>query len=448
MSSPTPPDPYIRRILDAELDELLPALTALAVEGPKGVGKTQTALRRARSVYRLDDKAQRAIVEAATDVALASDAPVLFDEWQRYRPIWDAVRRAVDDGAPTGSYLLTGSAVPEGDEGEDGPTHSGAGRIVPIRMRPLSIAERNLGPTSVRLADLLSGAQGKIAGATTVDVSTYAREIVASGFPGIRPLSGRARRAHLDGYLARIVDRDFAEAGHRVRRPDALRRWMQSYAAASATVTTFEKIRDAATSGEGVTMAKTSVLAYRAVLERLFLLEPLLGWIPHRNQLGRLTQAPRHHLADPALAARLLGVDDEALLEGAVSPLFDPAGPLGSSLEKVAPRDGTLFGQLFESLVTLSVRVYAQAAEATVRHLRTEEGRHEVDLIVERGDHRVVALEVKLSPVVTDKDVEHLLWLRDELKGGLLDAAVINTGEQAYRRRDGIAVIPAALLTA
>ncbi|MEP6992209.1 MAG: hypothetical protein ABJA80_14855 [bacterium] len=92
-------------------------------------------------------------------------------------------------------------------------------------------------------------------------MSTYAREIVASGFPGIRPLSGGARRAHLDGYLARIVDRDFAEADHRVRRPDALRRWMQSYAAASATVTTFEKIRDASTSGEGVTMAKTSVLA-------------------------------------------------------------------------------------------------------------------------------------------------------------------------------------------
>ncbi|MEP6992210.1 MAG: hypothetical protein ABJA80_14860 [bacterium] len=92
--------------------------------------------------------------------------------------------------------------------------------------------------------------------------------------------------------------------------------------------------------------------------------------------------------------------------------------------------------------------MYAQAAEATVRHLRTEEGRHEVDLIVERGDQRVVALEVKLSPVMTDKDVEHLRWLRDERKGGLLDAAVINTGEQAYRRRDRIAVIPAALLTA
>lgn len=439
-------DSYIRRILDDELDELLPALSALTVEGPKGVGKTHTALKRAGSVYRLDDRAQRAIVEAATNVALANTPPVLFDEWQRYRPIWDAVRRAVDEGAAPGSYLLTGSAIPE-EDGE-GPIHSGAGRIVPIRMRPLSLAERALGPATVRLSDLLSGAKAEVTGRTTVDVSAYAREIIASGFPGIRPLSGRARRAHLDGYIARIVDRDFGEAGHRLRRPDALRRWMQSYAAASATVTTFEKIRDAATSGEGETMAKTSVLGYRAVLERLFLLEPLLGWIPQRNHLSRLTQAPRHHLADPALAARLLGVDEGALLKGAVSPLFDPAGPMGTSLKKVAPRDGTLLGQLFESLVTLSVRVYAQAAEATVRHLRTEEGRQEIDLIVERGDHRVVALEVKLSPVVTDDDVKHLVWLRQQLKGDLLDAAVISTGEQAYRRRDGIAVIPAALLTA
>lgn len=443
-----PTAPYTSRIIDAELDELLPSLAALAVEGPKGVGKTATTLRRARTIYRLDDRAQRLAVEAATEVALAADAPVLFDEWQRYRPIWDAVRRAVDSAAHPGSYLLTGSAVPEQEGGEGGSTHSGAGRIVSLRMRPLSLAERGLGPTTVRLADLLSGKRNDIGGTTSVDVSAYAREVVASGFPGLRGLTGRALRAQIDGYLTRVVDRDFDEAGHPVRRPEALRRWMRSYAAATATTTSLEKIRDAATSGEGETMAKTSVLAYRSVLERLFLLEPVPGWLPSRNQLGRLTQAPRHHLADPALAARLLGVDERALLQGQVSPLFEPTGPLRGRAAKTAPRDGTLFGQLFESLVAQSVRVYAQAAEATVHHLRTEEGRHEVDLIVERGDHRVVALEVKLSAVVDDGDVRHLLWLRELLQEDLLEAAVITTGEQAYRRRDGIAVIPAALLTA
>jgi uncharacterized protein len=224
---------------------------------------------------------------------------------------------------------------------------------------------------------------------------------------------------------------------------------MRSYAAATATVTSLEKIRDASTSGAGETPAKTSVLGYRDVLERMFLLDPVPGWLPSRNHLKRLTQAPRHHLADPALAARLLGVDEGALLHGEVSPLFDDTvRPLDRRTQSTAPRDGTLFGQLFESLVTQSVRIYAQTADATVHHLRLEDGRHEVDLIIQRPDQRVVAFEVKLSPVVEDDDVEHLLWLRELLKEDLLDAAVITTGQQAYRRRDGIAVIPAALLTA
>ncbi len=110
------------------------------------------------------------------------------------------------------------------------------------------------------------------------------------------------------------------------------------------------------------------------------------------------------------------------------------------------PRDGTLLGHLFESLVTLSVRVYAQASEARVRHLRLRGGRREIDLIVERRDQRVVAIEVKLSSAVDDADVRNLLWLRDQIGDDLLDAVVINTGPQAYRRRDGVAVVPAALL--
>ena len=105
-------------------------------------------------------------------------------------------------------------------------------------------------------------------------------------------------------------------------------------------------------------------------------------------------------------------------------------------------------GALFQSLVTLSVRVYAQAAEARVAHLRTRNGDHEIDLIVQRADHRVVALEVKLSPNVDDRDLRHLRWLADRIGPDLLDAAVITTGSEAYRRKDGIGVIPAALLTA
>jgi predicted AAA+ superfamily ATPase len=419
---------YLPRVLDAELDQLLPELPALALEGPRGVGKTATARRRAVTVWSLDDPAQHAIVQADPAQVLHGERPVLLDEWQRQPAVWDAVRRAVDGGAVPGSFLLTGSSGPAAP-----PTHTGAGRIVSLRMRPLSLVERGVGRPAVSLRRLLGGERGKVGGRTEVGLADYVREIVQSGFPGLRGLSGRALRAQLDGYLRRIIDTDFQEQGRAVRRPEALERWLAAYAAATATTASLETIRDAATGGQGDKPARTATQPYREVLERLWIVDPLPAWLPSGNRLNRLSQPPKHHLADPALAARILGLDAEALLGGA------EAGP------RIA-RDGALLGHLFESLVTLDLRVYAQAAEARVRHFRQQGGRREVDLIVERADQRVLALEVKLGGVVEDADVRHLLWLREQLGDELLDAVVIHTGPQAYRRPDGIAVVPAALL--
>lgn len=425
---------YGARIIDGELDELSAALPAVAIEGPKGVGKSVTAERRASSVFRLDDPAHRAIAEADVNVLLGAPAPVLLDEWQLVPAVWDAVRRAADDDNTPNRFLLTGSAAPQ-----HAPTHSGAGRIVTARMRPLALSERGLSEPSVSLGRMLSGNRPQITGETTVGLADYAREIIVSGFPGLRHLSGRALRVQLDGYLQRIVDRDFTEQGYRVRRPDTLRRWMSAFAAATATTTTLEKIRDAAASVEGDVPAKVTALNYRDVLRRLWIEDSVSGWIPSRNRLARLTQMPKHHLADPALAARLLGIDEDALLSG--TPMSGSADGLRQLV-----RDGNLLGQLFESLVTLSVRVYAQQAEAEVRHLRTQDGREEIDLIVERSDQRVLAIEVKLSATVDDRDVRHLHWLREKIGDDLLDMVVVTTGRIAYRRPDGVAVVPAALL--
>lgn len=421
---------YRRRVVDSELDELVPGLPALVLEGPKGVGKTETARRRAGSIYQLDDPAQRAIAEAEPAQVLTGKRPVLIDEWQRVPAVWDAVRRAVDRDGASGQYLLTGSATPA-----IAPTHSGAGRIVTIRMRPFALSERGLASPTVSLRHLLRGGEDEIAGRTEVTLADYVHEIVNSGFPGMRRFSGRALRALLDGYVQRIVDTDFQEQGFTVRRPETLKRWLAAYAAATATTASYEAIRDAATSGQGDKPAKTTTQPYREILERLWIVDPLPAWLPSRNPLNRLAQAPKHHLADPALAARILGLDADALLSG------EEAGPR-------IPRDGTLLGHLFESLVTLCVRVYAQAAEARVKHLRLHGGQREIDLIVERADQRVLAIEVKLSGTVTDDDVKQIHWLRDQIGDDLLDAVVINTGPQAYRRKDGVAVVPAALLGA
>lgn len=159
-----------------------------------------------------------------------------------------------------------------------------------------------------------------------------------------------------------------------------MRRWMTAYAAASSTTASFERIRDAATGGEGEKPAKTTTQPYRDVLERLWVVDPVPAWMPTRNRIRRLSSPPKHQLADPALAARLLGLDAGALLSG---------GQVGPPI----PRDGTALGALFESLCTLSLRVYAQASEASVFDLRTGGGEHEVDLIIERKDGRVLAIE-------------------------------------------------------
>jgi len=421
---------YRTRVVDGELDELLPGLPAISLDGPKGVGKTATAVRRAGTVFGLDDPAQCELLRADPGRLDRSPAPVLIDEWQREPAVWDLVRRSVDRDPTPGRFLLTGSATPT-----QAPTHSGAGRIVTLRMRPMSLAERGLPTPTVRMRDLLTGRRPAIDGSSDLTLPDYVEEIVRSGFPGIRDLPPRARRAQLDGYLARIVEKDFPEQGHLVRRPATLRAWLAAYASATASTASYNVILDAATPGDHDKPAKTTTIAYRDVLSQLWLLDPVNGWAANRNTFTRLGTAPKHQLADPALAARLLGADVDALLAD-------------STTRPAVARRGPLLGALFESLVTLSVRVYAQAAEATVCHLRTRAGDHEVDLLVQRADHRVVAFETKISPTVDERDTTHLRWLRDRLGDDLLDAAVITTGSHAYRRPDGIAVIPAVLLGA
>ncbi|MCY3949446.1 MAG: DUF4143 domain-containing protein [Acidimicrobiaceae bacterium] len=423
-------DAYLPRIVDTELDMLTDGLPAVVIEGPRAVGKTETALRRARTVHRLDDSRQLAIVRGDPERLLAGSLPILIDEWQRYPDSWDMVRRRVDADPGTARFLLTGSAAPA-----TRPTHSGAGRMVTLRMHPMSLAERGITEPTVSLAELLSGSRPLLAGRSAMKLSDYALEIERSGFPAIRELDRGLRERQIGSYLDRVVEHDIDELGTGVRDRASLRRWLEAFAAATATTAAYTSIRDAATPGAGDPPSMATVAAYRRVMEQMWIVEELPAWLPTRSRLRRLAASPKHHLADPALAMSSLGINAEALLDGIATP-------------QVTQRDGTLLGHLFESLVAQSVRVYAQASRARVSHLRTRGGEQEVDLIVERRDGNVVALEVKLTAAVEDSDVRHLRWLTDRIGDNLLDAAVISTGNEAYRRQDGIGVIPAALLGA
>ena len=418
---------YRRRIVDDQLDVLLTSLPAIALDGPKATGKTATGAQRARTVVPLDRPDTAEVVRADPDRILTGSTPILIDEWQRFEPSWDLVRRAVDADPRPGQFLLTGSASPSSPQ-----THSGAGRIVNLRMRPLALPERDGSEPTVSLARLLAGVHEAIEGATTWNLETYTDHIIGGGFPGMQSVPAAARRALLDGYVERIVDRDFPEAGRAVRNPAALRRWLAAFAAATGTVASFETIRDAASAGYSDPPAKSTTIPYRDTLERIWVSDPVPAWSPTGHRLTRLTGNPKHFLADPALAVSLLDVDKESLLDGRAG------GP-------PIPRDGTLLGALFESLVALTVKVLAQAADARVGHLRTKGGEREIDFIVSGRGGRAVAIEVKLSATVDNADVRHLLWLKGEMPS-LTDLVILTTGREAYRRRDGVAVVPLALL--
>src|SRR3546814_218247 len=164
--------PYTRRVVDAELDELIgDGAVAVALEGAKAVGKSATAAERAAVAFLLEDSVTRQLLEAEPS-RVVTDQSVLIDEWQHLPATWDVVRRAVDAGARPGQFLLTGSA-----SARHPGTHSGAGRILKVRMRPMTLVERGVEAPTVSLADLLTGSRPDVSGRTSVALSDYATEI-------------------------------------------------------------------------------------------------------------------------------------------------------------------------------------------------------------------------------------------------------------------------------
>ena len=286
----------------------------------------------------------------------------------------------------------------------------------------MTLPERGAADPQASLASLLEGEAGSVTGRTDFGPMDYAEEIGLSGFPGIRRRP-EASGPQLAEYIENVIQHDIELLPCESRKPDSLHRWMASFAAVTATTASLEKIRAAATRGDGSVPGRNTALTYYEALRRLWLVDDLEGWIPSEKKLSQVIQSPKRHLADPALALTLLNRNASSLL------LYRG-----------------LFGRLFESLVALSMRVFAGAAEAGAYHLRTKGGRQEVDVILETGEGRALALEANLSRLAEDAAADHLHWLRTRLGSRWIGGAIINTGPYAYRRRDGIAVIPLALL--
>lgn len=413
---------YRRRYLDERLEYVLPHFPAVAIEGMRGVGKSTTAGQHARTIYNLEKDAPLAALRADVSEIESQPSPVFIDEWQRFPPVWDAVRQAVDAGAAGGSFLLSGSAGLEPGI----TTHTGAGRIVSLRMRPMTLEERQVVTPTVRLSELFTGSS-QIAGKTEWRAADYAEAIVRTGLPGLSQIPLDLLPQALDSYIYRSVDVEMADQNLPQRSVDSLRAWLRSYAGYVSTDAGYNEILDAATPGQGDKPQARTAASYRDRLAGLWILDPLPAWaLPgSASSASQLKTSPVHHLADPGLAARILDLNVDDLL---------------------LPESGLVFGRLFESLACLCVRAGAELLGWKVGHLRTRGGSHEVDLVVQQSATKIVGIEVKLAREIGDDDVKHLLWLREKLGSACKDLIVLTAGGVAYRREDGIAVVPLALL--
>lgn len=406
---------YIARLADELLARTLDRFPAVLVTGPRAVGKTTTSQRLTRSVVRLDREREAEAFRADPDVALSMiDEPVLLDEWQEVPGVLGAVKRAVDADPRPGRFLLTGSVRAD----LDASTWPGTGRLIRVRMEPLTLAERaGAGLSKSRLmVDRLfdEGAAWLVGRRCELALDDYLRAALAGGWPALVDLSEEDRDMWLAAYVDQLVARDAQQLEGR-RNPEALRRWLRAYASAVATVTDQKSIYDAA----GI--AKATAEAYMSLMMALLIVSPVPAW--WTNELKRLARRPKLHLADVALTRPLLGMN--------------VAGAL---------RDNR-HGHVLEGFVAAQLRALARVPEAPVRlyHLRHLDGR-EVDIVLERPDRRLVAVEVKATGTPTRRHARDLYWLRQKWGDRVAASIVAHTGPAAFELGDGVLACPIGTL--
>lgn len=412
---------YVPRIADGELADRLRASGAVLIEGPKACGKTETARRQASSEVRLDiDTQSREVAEIAPELLLDQQPPVLLDEWQLVPSLWNHVRRAVDDRRETGQFILTGSATPTDDETR----HSGAGRFSVMRMRPMCLAESGSSTAAVSLAALLQG-QTQQAADSGLSIAKLADLITVGGWPAWYDRSPeRAARAARD-YLTQISHVDVSVVAGTRRDPQRVEALLRSLARNVATEVTMKTLAADASGSEGA-LTRVTASDYVSVLERLMVVESQPAWAPAMRSRAQLRSSPKRHFTDPSLAV--------AALRGS------PAKLLG---------DLETLGFLFESLVVRDLRVLSQPLDGQVLHYRDNKGL-EVDAVVATDAGSWGAFEVKLGSSQVETAASTLLEFARKVdtracgEPGVL--AVITSTGLAYRRKDGVHVVPIGTL--
>lgn len=415
---------YLPRLCDNELQQALQSSGAVLIEGAKWCGKTSTASRAAKSTLYMQDPDHTASYLAMADVKpsllLKGPPPRLLDEWQMAPVLWDAVRFEVDRRIETGQFILTGSAVPS----DNVTAHTGTGRISRLLMRPMSLYESRESNGTISLSGLFKG-QSDIESISGLTIEQIAFALCRGGWPASVRLKGQAALRTATAYVEAIINHDVSRVDGVEKNPERVRLLLRSLSLNISTMATIKTIMDDMEAFDGSLSDKT-ISFYLNALRRIFVVEDLPAWSPSLRSKTAIRTSVKRQFVDPSIAVAAMRTNPEGLL-----------------------RDFNTFGFLFESLCARDIRIYAQACDGDVFHYRDKNGL-ESDLIVRLRDGRWAAIEVKLGSKQEEIAAENLLRLKSRIDAEKMGEPsflmVLTGGQYAYRRKDGILVVPIGCL--
>ena len=417
------PAGYLPRVADGEVKSALRVTPAVVIEGPRASGKTWTGRGFAASAVTIDDSDDVRLAVALDPAALLDgDTPRLLDEWQLAPRIWNPMRHACDRRARPGQFILTGSADPP----DDVTRHSGAGRVLRVRMRPMSLYESGESSGVVSLGRLLDGEQAA-GGRSDLSIAELVNLVCRGGWPWLLGESPTAAQARLRGYLGEIARTDVARSGGPAHDPAGVSRLLVSLGRNESTNTSYKTLAGDMSGSRDTPTHPRTVKRYTDALSRLFILEGLPAWAPHLRSRTQLRRSEKRYFVDRSLAVAALRTGPRRLRA-----------------------DLSFFGLLFESLVMRDLRVYAQTNDCRVSYFRDNTSL-EVDAVIERGDGEWMAAEIKLGgEKLIEQGVSSLLRLRrrvDTNRVGEPSALVVITATgYSFNHREGVQVVPISTL--
>ncbi len=419
---------YKKRIADSILADKLDSKGAVVIEGPKWCGKTTTAIQISKSILKLDDPGKRqeniAISEISPNKLLNGNNPRLLDEWQIAPKLWDAVRYEVDIRDEEGLFILTGSAVPiETNE----ITHSGTGRFTWLTMRTMSLYESEESSGEVSLENLFN-TPDQIIGSNQHDIESLAYLICRGGWPKAINLKPKAALTQAIDYYDAVVRSDINRADGTIKNPERVKRLMKSYARHQGAQITNTMLRDDIAANDAQSLNEDTVLSYINALKKIFVIEDMPAWNPNLRSKTATRSSDTRYYTDPSIATAALGIGPKDLMN-----------------------DFKTFGLMFETLCVRDLRVYAEAIDGKVYHYRDKTGL-ECDTVIHLRNGSYGLAEIKLGgEKLIEEGVTNLKKLSDKIDTAKMKApsflmVVVGAGSFAYRRQDGIYIVPIGCL--